>query len=63
MTNSVQNWRRKWFYIKDQKTVESDLYGLAPFDPSKGLKKLKTWDAPPSEAEAKEIQPLLTQIA
>jgi hypothetical protein len=45
MADSVQNWRQKWFYIKDQKTVESDLYGLAPFDASKRLKKMKSWDA------------------
>jgi hypothetical protein len=35
---------------------------LAPFDPSKGLTKLKSWDEMPSEAEAKEIRPLLTRI-
>jgi hypothetical protein len=28
----------------------------------KGLKKLKSWDALPSESEAEEIKPLLTQI-
>jgi hypothetical protein len=62
MAESVQNWRSKGFYIKDQKSAESDLYGLAPFDASKGLKKLKSWDALPSKAEAKEIKPLITQI-
>jgi hypothetical protein len=37
---------------------------LAPFDPTKSLKKLKSWDALPSEAEdeAEEIKPLLTRI-
>jgi hypothetical protein len=40
-----------------------DLYGLAPFDASKSLKKLKSWDALPSESKDKEIKPLLTQIA
>jgi hypothetical protein len=39
------------------------LYGLAPFDALKGLKKLKSWDALPSEAKAEEIQPMLTRIA
>jgi hypothetical protein len=62
MAELVQNWRSKWFYIKDQKSAEFDLYGLAPFDASKGPKKLKSWDALPSEAEAKEIKPLITQI-
>jgi hypothetical protein len=62
MAESMQNWRSKGFYIKDQKSTESDLYGLAPFDASKGPKKLKSWDALPSKVEAKEIKPLITQI-
>jgi hypothetical protein len=62
MAKSVQNWRQKWFYIKDQKSAESDLCGLAPFNTSKSLKKLKSWDAIPSEAEVKEIKPLITQM-
>jgi hypothetical protein len=62
MADSVQNWRQKWFHIKDQKSAESDLYGLAPFDASKSLKKLKWWDALPYDSEAKEIKPLLTWI-
>jgi hypothetical protein len=62
MAESVQNWRQKWLYIKDQKTTESDLYGLAPFDASNGLKKLKSWDALPSESKAEEIKPLVTRI-
>jgi hypothetical protein len=36
MAQSVQGWRQKWFYIKDQKSSDSDQYGLAPFDASKG---------------------------
>jgi hypothetical protein len=31
MATSVQGWRKKWFYIKDQKTSSSDHYGIAPF--------------------------------
>jgi hypothetical protein len=42
MAESVQGWRQKWFYIKDQKSSESDGYGIAPFDASKSLKKLTT---------------------
>jgi hypothetical protein len=30
MAKSVQDWRQKWLYIKDQKSFESDEYGLAP---------------------------------
>jgi hypothetical protein len=62
MANSDQNWRQKWFYIKYQKSFESDQYGLAPFDPAKSLTKLKSRDALPSKSEVEEIKPLLTQI-
>jgi hypothetical protein len=62
MVESVKNWRQKWFYIKYQKICESDEYGLAPFDPAKGLTKLKFWDALRSEAKVEVIQPLLAQI-
>jgi hypothetical protein len=48
MAQSVQCWRQKWFYIKDQKFSDSDQYGLAPFDVSKVLTKLTTWDALPT---------------
>jgi hypothetical protein len=58
----VQGWRQKWFSIKDQKFSDSDQYGLAPFDASKGLTKLTTWDALPYEAEVESIKPLLARI-
>jgi hypothetical protein len=62
MVVSVQGWRKKWFYIKDQKAVSSDKFGIAPFDASKILMKLTSWDSPPTEAEVEDIKPLLTQI-
>jgi hypothetical protein len=62
MARSVQGWRQKWFYIKDQKFSNSDQYGLAPFDASKVLTKLTTSDALPSEAEVENIKPLLARI-
>jgi hypothetical protein len=62
MAQSVQGWRHKWFYIKDQKSAESDKYGLAPFDASKSLTKLTTWDALPSDAEVESIKTLLARI-
>jgi hypothetical protein len=46
MAQSVQNWRHKWFYIKDQKFCESDEYGLAPFDPAKGTVVVSSTDLP-----------------
>jgi hypothetical protein len=62
MSASVQGWRTKWFYIKDRKASSEDEYGLAPFDASKELKKLGSWDLPPTDAEMEEIAPLLTRI-
>jgi hypothetical protein len=62
MAQSVQGWRQKWFYIKDPKFSDSGQYGLAPFDASKSLTKLSTWDALSSEAEVKNIKPLLARI-
>jgi hypothetical protein len=62
MAASVQGWRKKWFYIKDQKNSSSDQYGLAPFDANKELKKLASWDSPPTEAEMEDIKPLLARI-
>jgi hypothetical protein len=62
MSESVQAWRQKWFYIKDQKTSATDEYGLAPFDANKGLTKLTSWDALPSDVEVEEIKPLLVHI-
>jgi hypothetical protein len=62
MAASVQGWRKKWFYIKDQKNSSSSHYDIAPFDANKGLKKLSSWDSPPTEAEMEDIKPLLTRI-
>jgi hypothetical protein len=62
MAASVQVWRKKWFYIKDRKVSSSDQYGIAPFDASKEVQKLTSWDSPPTEAEMEEIKPLLARI-
>jgi hypothetical protein len=62
MAASVQGWRQKWFYIKDQKATASDQYGLPPFDANQNLTKLTTWDAPPLDVKVEVIKPLLTRI-
>jgi hypothetical protein len=62
MAASVQGWRMKWFYVKDRKSDPADKYGLAPFDASQDLKKLKSWDSLPSEAKIGQIPPLLSRI-
>jgi hypothetical protein len=62
MVASVQGWRKKWFYLKDQKVSYFDQYGIAPFDAAKNLKKLASWHSPPTEAEMEDIKPLLARI-
>jgi hypothetical protein len=62
MAASVQGWRTKWFYIKDRKASPEDQYGLAPFDASREVKKLASWDALPSDAEVQQVLPLLSRI-
>jgi hypothetical protein len=62
MAASLQGWRKKWFYIKDQKVSSSDLYGIAPFDAAKTLKKLASWDSPPIETEMEDVKPLVARI-
>jgi hypothetical protein len=62
MAASVQGWRSKWFYIKDRKSSLEDEFGLPPFDASQEVKKLKSWDSLPSDAETKQILPLLSRI-
>jgi hypothetical protein len=60
MATSGQGWRTKWFYIKDCKASSEDQYGLAPFDASREVKKLASWDALPLDAEVQQVLPLLS---
>jgi hypothetical protein len=62
MAASVQEWRTKWFNIKDRKSSPEDEYGLPPFDASQEVKKLALWDTLPSDAEVEQILPLLSCI-
>jgi hypothetical protein len=62
MAASVQGWRTKWFYIQDRKSSPEDEFGLPPFDASQEVKKLKSWDSLPSDAEVAQILPLLSRI-
>jgi hypothetical protein len=62
MTVSVQGWRKKWFYIQDQKAASSDQFGIAPFDAKAKLTKLTSWDSSPTEAEVDNINPLLARV-
>jgi hypothetical protein len=62
MAASVQGWRTKWFYIKDRKSSPEDEFGLPPFDAFQEVRKLRSWDSLPSDAEIAEIVPLLSRI-
>jgi hypothetical protein len=62
MAALVQGWKKKWFYIKDQKASPSDLFGIAPFDAARNLEKLASWDSPPTEAKMEDVKPLLARI-
>jgi hypothetical protein len=62
MAASVQGWKKKWFYIKDQKSSPSDLFSIAPFHAANNLEKLASWNSPPTEAEMEDVKPLLASI-
>jgi hypothetical protein len=62
MAVSVQGWRKKWFYIKDQKISSSDQFGIAHFDANQSLQKFASWDSPPTDADMKDLKPLLARI-
>jgi hypothetical protein len=57
MAVSVQGWRKKWFYIKDQKTASSDKFGIAPFDANKNLTKLTSWTLLPQKLKSRISSP------
>jgi hypothetical protein len=61
MRESLQDWRRKCFYIKDE-LVAGQIYGLAPFDDAAEVKKLKSWDIPLTVAELEETEPMIHKI-
>uniref|UniRef100_A0ACD5VNA9 Uncharacterized protein n=1 Tax=Avena sativa TaxID=4498 RepID=A0ACD5VNA9_AVESA len=53
---SVQGWRDKWFYIRDQK-ADGEHFGLAPFDPAMSCRRRRSWKnvVMPSESEETEV--------
>ena len=55
--DSVQGWRLKWFYIKDQ-TAIGQQFGLAPFDPAARAKRTRAWRHELTDAELAEVGPM-----
>jgi hypothetical protein len=61
MRDSVQDWRKKWFYVKYEPAV-GEKYRLAPFDVAAKVKKLKSWGIPLTTAELEETKPMMEKI-
>ena len=59
--DSVQGWRKKWLYVRDQK-VGTQEYGLAPFDLTKEIVKRKSWDAEATPEEISSTEHLMEKI-
>ena len=60
--DSVQGWRKKWFYVKDQ-TAPDQLYGLAPFDSVARAVRRSAWEHELSTSELEEVEPLVQRVA
>jgi hypothetical protein len=61
MVESVPLWRKKWFYIKDQKTP-NQRYGLPEFIADAPVQKFARCKRGLSEAEEAEVAVLMTKI-
>ena len=61
MKESVTGWRRKWFYIHNDK-LGDQMFGIAPLSDTPIVKK-KRWSYTLSDAEEQEAGPLLKTIA
>ena len=59
--DSVQGWRKKWLYVKDESSATQE-YGLAPFDSSEDIQRRKSWDAEATAEERAATDALITRI-
>ncbi|KAM0851088.1 hypothetical protein ACQ4PT_052641 [Festuca glaucescens] len=59
--DSVQGWRKKWLYVKDEST-STQQYGLAPFDVSEEILRRKSWDAEATPEEIATTESLIARI-
>ena len=55
---SVQNWRRRWFYLKGKQSDD-----LLEFNPHAVLSRRKSWNHELTHEELQETEPLMEQIA
>ena len=54
--DSVQNWRKKWFYIKWNQE------GLPEFAADRPLRRTKAWSHPLSKEDKESTKPLLALL-
>ena len=59
--DSVQGWRKKWLYVKDESSATQE-YGLAPFDSSEDIQRRKSWDAEATAEEKAATDALIARI-
>ena len=61
MSESVQYWRRRWFYIRDSVVPGQD-FGLVPFDPSQMIEPKRSWKNQILDGEKAEIEALYRRV-
>ena len=61
MLESAQNWRKKWFYIRDEPGAGQQ-YGLEKFSADAVVTRKRTWRNELSDAEAAEADKLMAKV-
>src|SRR4051812_17707504 len=61
MSESIQYWRRRWFYIRDS-TVARQEFGPSPFDPSQKIEPKRSWKNQIMDGEVAEIKGLYRRV-
>src|SRR4051812_5321052 len=61
MSEFVQYWRRRWFYIRDSIVAEQK-FVLAPFDPSQKIEPKRSWKNQILDGEVAEIEGLYRRV-
>jgi hypothetical protein len=57
----VQGWRKKWFYLQDEKTLYATV-GAPEFSPDAMVVKRKSWRHGCSADEEAEVAPLMARV-
>ena len=61
MVDSAQNWRRKWFYIRDEPR-SCQQYRLEPFSADAEVARKRSWRNKLDAAEAAEADKLMERV-